>query len=84
MEAFPSGGLANLDSHARRECEIELGCAFAVDRYDLVGQHVFHLGAADAVHLTHDELHQRSWFRHLELQGIFFGVRFSVFIHLNK
>ena len=79
VEAFLGVRLAYLDLHARLQLEVELRGTFPVDADVAVGEHVFHTGTADAVHLTHEELHQRRWLRDLELQGVFFGV--GVFIH---
>ena len=77
VEAFFGGRFADFDGHARLQGEVELRCAVAIDGDHAVGQHVFHLGAADAVHFLHDELHQRSLFGHLEFQRVVFRVDLS-------
>ena len=72
VKAFLGGGFANLDRHARLQGEVELAGAFPIHADHAVGQPMFYLGAADAVHLFHDELHQWCCFGHLELKRVAF------------
>lgn len=70
VETLFGGWFADFNNHARLKGEVELCRLFFVDGNDFVGQHAFHFVAADTIEFLHQKLHQRRWFRDVELQRI--------------